>query len=100
MSRPLDQLDLFSELPPPKPAPVPTIKGLHWYAPDGTPLVETVEWKGTPRLLPIRCVLGNVVWSGRGRVPFAWQTQFRSRDDAIQQIEADMVKRGYRRATA
>ena len=103
MSKPLNQLDLFA-LPTVAPvAPEPTISGLHWYKPDGLPL--TIRSIHTGKLYPARYEYQGVVWSGRGRMPwvidcYQHDQHKRNRDAAFAAIEADMLKRGYRRASA
>lgn len=89
----LQQFDLFAALPEQQ-KPVKPIVGLHWYKPDGSPFLCTSG-------LPGKYDLDGVLWSGRGRMPWAidchW-VQFRNREEGLADIEAQMLKRGYRRA--
>ncbi len=109
MNQPLNQLDLFE---PPTAAPIapaptePTISGLHWYAPDGKPALKTVDiGGGRIRTYPIKYVFEGLEWSGRGRMPWVidcYQSDKHkgNREKAFAAIEADMIKRGYRRVSA
>ncbi|UOG93178.1 MAG: hypothetical protein L3K52_05450 [Candidatus Thiothrix sulfatifontis] len=102
MAKPLDQLSLFA-LPIGAPVtPEPTISGLHWYKPDGSPLTISLKNGGQ---LPARYEFQGVVWSRRGRMPwvidcYQHDQHKRNREAAFAAIEADMLKRGYRRAEA
>lgn len=85
MSKQLDMFGLMQQT---------AVAGLHWYKPDGSPLL-------CPNGLPAKYEHQGVVWSGRGRMPWVidchWP-KFRSIADGKADIEASMVKRGYRRA--
>lgn len=105
MTKPLNQLDLFA-LPTVAPVtPVPTISGLHWYKPDGSPLIVRVPRGDTFKDYPAKYEFQGVVWSGRGRMPwvidcYQHDQHNRNREAAFAAIEADMLKRGYRRVSA
>ncbi|UJS26045.1 hypothetical protein [Thiothrix winogradskyi] len=64
MTKPLNQLDLFA-LPTVAPvAPEPTISGLHWYKPDGSPLIVRVPVATRSRTTPPS--MNFKAWCGQG----------------------------------
>jgi hypothetical protein len=89
MTKPLDQLDLFA-LPTVTPVtPEPTISGLHWYKPDGSPLT-------------VRSFIGNAFkdYPAKYVIDCYQHDQHKgNREAAFSAIEADMLNRGYRRVT-
>ncbi|UJS24799.1 hypothetical protein [Thiothrix winogradskyi] len=68
MAKPLNQLDLFALSTVAPVTPEPTISGLHWYKPDGSPL--TMRSIHTGKLYPhdtnIRAWCGQVAGVCRG----------------------------------
>ena len=102
MTKPLDQLNLFA-LPTVAPVtPEPTISGLYWYKPDGSPLTVRSFIGNAFKDYPAKYVFQGVIWSGRGRMPYVidcyQHDQHKgNREAAFAAIEADMLKRGYRR---
>ncbi|MEZ5454289.1 MAG: hypothetical protein R3E93_15920 [Thiothrix sp.] len=89
----LQQFELFAAMPEPAQKPVKPVIGLHWYKPDGSPLLCNNG-------LPAKYEFEGVLWSGRGRMPWVidchWPN-FRSIANGLADIEAGMEKRGYRR---